>query len=157
MNIHIRKATISDVDILIKLRFDFLLTLYDNLTKDEDILIREQLATYFINHINYDLLAIFAEIDNNISSTAFLVISEMPANLESINGKRGTLLNVFTYPKYRRMGLATKVIKQIITDAKQIGISAIDLDATQDGKLLYEKLGFIEPGFNHTTMKLNLG
>jgi GNAT superfamily N-acetyltransferase len=80
----------------------------------------------------------------------------MPANLEFINGKRGTLLNVFTYPEYRRIGLATKVIKQIITNVKQIGISTIDLDSTQEGKLLYEKLGFIEPNLNHTTMKLKL-
>jgi hypothetical protein len=73
INIHIRKATISDIDILIKLRFDLLSALYGNLTKDEEILIREQLATYFINHINYDLIAILAEIDNNIASTAVTI------------------------------------------------------------------------------------
>ena len=153
---NIRKATIEDIDTLIKLRIDLLLTLCGSLTTDEEIAIRLQLATYFVKHINYDFIAILVEIDNNIASTAFLAISEIPANPKFITGKKGTLLNVFTYPEYRRMGLATKVISLIIEDAKQIGVSTIDFDATQEGKPLYEKFGFTEPEINHTTMKLQL-
>ncbi len=153
---NIRKATIEDIDILIKLRIDLLLALCGSLASDEEIAIRSQLSTYFFKHINHDFLAILAEIDNNVVSMAFLVISEMPASPEFITGKRGTLLNVFTYPEYRRMGFATKVISLIIEDAKQYGVSMIDLDATQDGKLLYEKLGFTEPKSNHIAMKLQL-
>ncbi len=154
---NIRKATIKDIDALIKLRLDLLLAVCGSLTTDEEIAIRSQLATYFVKHINHDFIAILAEIDNNVVSIAFLAISEMPANLEFITGKRGTLFNVFTYPEHRRMGFATKVLSLIIEDAKQFGVSAIDLDATQDGKPLYEKLGFTEPkSKQHIGMKLQL-
>ncbi|TGE39393.1 GNAT family N-acetyltransferase [Desulfosporosinus fructosivorans] len=81
-------------------------------------------------------------------------MSERPANPSFITGKTGTLLNVFTYPKYRRMGSATKAICKIIDEAKRLGVSSIDLSATQDGKPLYEKLGFIEP--KCTQMRLQL-
>lgn len=151
---NIRKATIDDIDILIKLRLDFLLADIGNLTADEETAIRTQLATYFTKHINHNFIAILAETDNNVVSTAFLAISERPANPAFITGKTGTLLNVFTYPKYRRMGFSTKAICQIIDEAKQLGVSSIDLSATQDGKPLYEKLGFIEPKF--TAMRLQL-
>jgi GNAT superfamily N-acetyltransferase len=153
---NIRKATIEDIDILIKLRLDYLLTDRGYLNADEENAIRSQLVDYYTKHINNDFIAILAEIDNNIVSTAFLAISEKPANPTFITGKTGTLLNVLTYPEYRRMGIATKVVSKIIDEAKQLGVSLIDLSATQDGKPLYEKLGFIEPKPKYTSMRLQL-
>lgn len=153
---NIRKATIEDIDILLKLRFDYLVTDKGELTELEENLIRAQLQTYFKKHINEDFIAILATIDDKVVSSAFLAISEKPANPASITGKTGTLLNVFTYPEYRRRGIATKVISQIIEQAKQLGLSSIDLSATKDGKPVYEKLGFIEPKSKYTSMKLKL-
>jgi ribosomal protein S18 acetylase RimI-like enzyme len=153
---NIRKATIEDINILIKLRFDYLFADRGNLTKDEEIAIRSQLNTYYRKHINNNFIAILAEIDNNVVSTAFLAISEKPANPTFITGKTGTLLNVLTYPEYRRMGIATKVMSKIIDEAKQLGVSSIELSATQDGKQLYEKLGFTELKSKYTQMKLQL-
>lgn len=95
---NIRKASIIDIDILIKLRLDFLVAV-DNLTADEEPLIRSQLTTYYTKHINNDFVAILAETVDNVVSTAFLVISERPASRALISGKTGTLINVLTYPK----------------------------------------------------------
>ena len=152
----IRKATMEDIDILIKLRIDYLLADVGNLTEEEENIIRSQLTTYYVKHINHDFIALLAEIDNKVVSTAFLVISEKPANPAFITGKTGTLLNVFTYSEYRRRGIATKVICQIIEEAKKLGVSSIDLYATPDGKPLYKKLGFTEPKSKYTAMKLQL-
>jgi GNAT superfamily N-acetyltransferase len=152
---NIRKATIDDIDILIKLRLDYLLADMGNLSTEEENAIRTQLSTYIPKHINNDFIAILAERDNNVLSTAFLVTVEKPANPTFITGKTGTLLNVLTYPEYRRMGISSKVISKMIDEAKQLGVSSIDLSATQDGKPLYEKLGFTQ-SFIYTAMKLQL-
>ena len=154
MKMNIRQANIEDIDILIQLRFDYLLADRGNLTAEEEKVIRSQLISYFAKHINDDFIAILAEIDNNVVSTAFLAIAEKPANPAFITGKTGTLLNVLTYPDYRRMGLASKVIYKIIEEAKQLGVSYIELSATPDGKPLYEKLGFTEPKSKYASMKL---
>ena len=152
---NIRTAKVDDIDILIKIRIDFIIDDRGDLSVVEEIAIRKQLATYFAKHINHDFIAVLAETDNQVVSTAFLAISEKPANPTFITGKTGTLLNVFTYPQYRRKGLATKVISQIIDEARKMGLSTIDLSATKNGKPLYEKLGFNEP--KHTTaMRLQL-
>ncbi|WHH60220.1 GNAT family N-acetyltransferase [Petroclostridium sp. X23] len=153
---NIRKATINDMDILIQLRLDYLLTDKGNLEEGELKAIRSQLVTYFTKHINNDFIAIFAEIDNHIVSTAFLAIAEKPANPSFITGKTGTLLNVFTYRDYRRRGCATKVISQVIEEAKQLGVSLIELSATPDGEPLYKKFGFVEAATKYTPMKLQL-
>lgn len=152
---NIRKATIDDIDMLIKLRIDYLLADRGSLSAAEENVIRLQLITYFTKHINCDFIAIVAEKNNHVLSTAFLAVMEKPANPTFITGKTGTLLNVLTYPEYRRMGIASKVISKIIDEAKQLGVSSIDLSATQDGKPLYEKLGFTQSS-KYTAMKLQL-
>lgn len=81
-------------------------------------------------------------------------ISENPANSAFSTGIKGTLLNVLTYHKYRRKGIATKVINKVIEEAKAVGVSHINLYATSDGKYLYEKMGFKESSY--TAMGLRL-
>lgn len=153
---NIRKATLKDIDLLIRLRFDYLLVDRGSLTTEEKEIIRSQLISYYTKHINTSFIAILAEMDDTVVSTAFLAISEKPANPAFITGKTGTLLNVFTYPEYRRKGFATQVISQIIEEAKLSGVSSIDLSASPEGKPLYEQLGFTEPKSKYTPMKLQL-
>lgn len=150
----IRKATIEDIDILIKLRLDYLSADMGSLVPADEAAIRSQLITYYAKHINNDFIAVLAELNGIVVSTAFLVISEKPANPTFITGKTGTLLNVLTYPEYRRMGIATKLVYRIIGEAKQLGVSSIDLSATDDGKPLYEKLGFTESKYPHMKLRL---
>ncbi len=64
------------------------------------------------------------------------------------------LLNVLTYPQYRRQRLAAAVIGRIIDEAKQCGVSSIDLFAADDGKVLYKTLGFRDT--RHPAMRLKL-
>lgn len=153
---NIRKATIEDIDILIQLRFDYLITDRGNITNDEKAAIHSQLLKYYASNINTNFIAILAEVDMKIVSTAFIAIAEFPANPSFITGKTGTLLNVFTYPDYRRKGIASKVISKIIDEAQQMGLSLIELSATPAGKPLYEKIGFKETKSKYTKMKLQL-
>lgn len=152
MNIY--QATIDDVQDLIKLRLDYLNT-EQPLSETNVAVLTKQLNDYFTRHLlSGDFIAIIAKIEDNIASAAFLVVNEYPANLSFITGKTGTLLNVLTYPQYRRKGIAIKVIGAIIRKAKQMGVSSIDLYATADGKELYEKLGFQTPEYSAMRLKL---
>ena len=73
--------------------------------------ITDQLQSYFPKHINDDFIAVLAEVEGKVVSTAFLVITEKPANLSFITGKTGIILNVFTYKDFRRKGYASKVLQ----------------------------------------------
>jgi ribosomal protein S18 acetylase RimI-like enzyme len=151
----IRKATIEDIDRLIELRLDYLRTDCEKLSDEQEQTIRTQLQAYFAKHIPMgDFIAMLAETDNIVVSVAFLVISEKPANPSFITGITGTILNVLTYPEYRRKGIGSQVVAALIEEAKQLGVSSINLSSTEDGRPMYEKLGFILP--THTEMRLNL-
>jgi len=155
MNILIRKATLDDIETLTQLRLDYLTEDKGQLMQEEKIAIKNQLKEYFFQHIsNNTFIGILAEINGTIVSTAYLAISEKPANPSFITGITGTLLNVLTYHEYRRKGIAKKVIAKVIEEAKKAGVSYIDLSATSDGKYWYEKMGFKES--NYTTMVYSL-
>lgn len=158
VDMKIRLATANDIDTLIKVRFDYFLTENWELTPEKKTLIYSQLKQYFTSHLNLDFFAAFAEdASGEIASAAFLAISEKPANLSFPTGKTGTILNVLTYPQYRRMGFATKVLVLLIKKAKSQNLSFIELSATDQGKPLYEKIGFQQSTASHyTEMKLKL-
>lgn len=150
----LRKATIEDINVLVQLRIDYLIDDRGYLEEDEKEIITDQLKCYYQSHISKDFLAILAEENGIILSTAFLTITEKPANPSFITGVTGTLLNVFTYPGYRRKGIATKVISLLLEEGKKVNVSSFELFATEKGKPLYKKLGFVEP--KCTAMRLRV-
>ena len=151
---NIRKSTLDDIELLIMLRVDFLRDGGTLKTEDETT-IRRQLNRYFTEHLaNGTFIGVLAEIDGTAVSAAYLSISEKPANPRFITGVTGVLMNVLTYPAYRGRGIATRVIQRLMDEARQSGVRAIDLSATESGKPLYEKLGFSVS--NHTYMSIGL-
>ena len=149
-----RQATIADRNILIQLRLDFLQAERGQLTDAEETSAREQMAAYFTRHLGTDFVAFLADIDGRAVSTVFLVITERPASPMFATGRIGTLLNVFTYPEYRRQGISTDLLQQAIREARRLGVSSIELSATPDGKPVYEKLGFTEAKYPHMRLPL---
>jgi GNAT superfamily N-acetyltransferase len=155
MEIVLRKAQLEDIELLIRCRVDYLTEDGGKLTQEEEIALKEQLTKYFKKHIpNNTFIGIFAEIDGKVASVAYLSITEKAPNRTFITGIQGTLLNVLTYPEYRKKGIATKVMQMIIDEAKKVGVAQIELWSTPDGMFLYEKIGFKE--FGYTIMGLKL-
>ena len=52
------------------------------------------------------------------------------------------ILNVYTLPENRRMGLARKQMQASLAWCSQHGVRAVILHASDDGRRLYESLGF---------------
>ena len=60
-----------------------------------------------------------------------------------VSGRQATIQNVYTEPAWRRRGLAMLLMKEVISWAQKTGIDSLVLHASDDGRPLYEKLGFI--------------
>ena len=136
----IRRATIKDLDSLIKNRIKFVFDIGEISSPEE---FSESTSKYFKSHIEKDHLIIWLAVDKDeIVATVELSIYEIMPTLSNMCGKTGYLLNVWTDENYRRQGLATKLLNNTINDAKKAGVDLIHLKATEQGKLVYEKLGF---------------
>jgi GNAT superfamily N-acetyltransferase len=81
-----------------------------------------------------------------------VIISPWPAHAYDLQCRRATILNLYTYPDYRRRGVARRIMQTIIAWCKSQGFARVDLHASSDGRHLYESLGF-EPS-NEMRLKL---
>jgi GNAT superfamily N-acetyltransferase len=58
------------------------------------------------------------------------------------SGREGLVLNVFVEPECRRRGLARRLMDEVIAYARAHALDRLVLHASDDGRPLYEQLGF---------------
>lgn len=52
-------------------------------------------------------------------------------------------MNMYTRPEYRRRGIASLMLECLMKEIRSRGITKVTLEATDAGRPLYEKYGFI--------------
>lgn len=60
------------------------------------------------------------------------------------SGKKAYIMNMYTAPEYRRKGIAYKTLDMLVNDARERGITSVSLEATDMGRPLYLKYGFVQ-------------
>lgn len=141
----IRTAHQGDIELLVRLRMDYIIADYGEISPTDRKNILARLPGYFWKGLeDKSFLAVLAEVDGDVVSVAYLAICNKPASVVFPTGKIGTLLNVLTYPQHRRKGYAFLVVSRLVEEARKLGVDSIDLTATQEGKSLYDQLGFQE-------------
>ena len=58
-------------------------------------------------------------------------------------GRQGTIVNVFTEPAWRGRGIGSLLMKEIIAWSRSERLDRLLLHASEEGRSVYEKLGFI--------------
>jgi len=81
-----------------------------------------------------------------------IVISPWPSHPYDGQSRRATILNVYTYPDYRKRGIGRQLMQTMIDWCRREDFAFVSLHASKDGRHLYESLGF-EPT---NEMRLNL-
>lgn len=140
-----KKGTIEDIDLLTKTRIE-VLRAANKLSSDIDM--------YEVERASYEY---YRQAFLNDSHTAYLVFDgnkfvgaggvsyyQVMPTYHNPSGKKAYIMNIYTSPSYRRNGIATKTLTLLVEDAKRRGINAISLEATEIGKLLYDKFGFVQ-------------
>jgi len=64
--------------------------------------------------------------------------------LQLVNGPEGIVLNVYTEPDWRRLGVAESLMRALLAWARANGVRPLVLHASDDGRALYERLGFVQ-------------
>jgi len=78
--------------------------------------------------------------DGTVASGADLWLLDWPPHM--LAQRRGYILNVYTDPRYRRRGLARRLMNVAIEWCRANGIDMVVLHASQFGRPLYESMGF---------------
>lgn len=144
MEIIIRKAALKDIELLIKWRMEVLHEVFSipqNQTTDE--LEKENRLYYQKTLRTGEHIACFACLDEKIIGCGGICLHlEMPSP-DNPAGKCAYLMNIYTRPPFRKQGVGEAIIKWLVGQAAQQGISKIYLETSAAGKHLYTKTGFV--------------
>ena len=145
MDLIYKRATSEDIDILTKTRIE-VLRAANQLSDDIDMSeVEKESYNYYQkalcdgSHIAY--LVFDGKRFVGAGGVSFFQV--MPT-YHNPSGNKAYIMNMYTNPAYRRRGIAAKTLDMLINDTENKGITAISLEATDMGRPLYEKYGFIK-------------
>lgn len=90
-----------------------------------------------------DQTSVLALEDSSVVGCATICYIDIMPTYSHPTGRRAHIMNVYTKKEYRRKGIALSMLKLLIEDAKINKATEISLDATELGRPLYERLGFV--------------
>lgn len=141
--IQYHKATVKDLEILIKYRIEFLKSLGEAPSEAAVEELSSHLRDYFIKALaNGSYLCYYATCKNEIAGIGSLVAREQPGHFKNPVGTVGYLINMYTVPAYRRKGICGYLLDRLTDDAKEKGITAFELLATKEGEYVYTQHEF---------------
>ncbi len=143
-------ATEQDMELLMESRLEMLRVVND-LPEDYEYSneLIESSREYFEKGNQTTVLAI----DEKVIGCATLSYIDIMPTFSHPSGKRAHLMNVYTNSQYRRQGIALKMLDLLVDEAKKKGVTEISLDATEMGRPLYKRYGFVE---SNECMVMNL-
>jgi len=145
LNIIYKKATIEDIVLLTKTRIE-VLRAANNLTSDIDMdEVERKTYEYYKEAFQNDTHTAYMVFEDNkfVGAGGVSYYQVMPT-YHNPSGKKAYIMNMYTKPLYRRNGIAIRTLALLVEDAKKRGITSISLEATEMGRPLYEKFGFVQ-------------
>jgi GNAT superfamily N-acetyltransferase len=147
MEIKYRKAGIDDIAELVRLRLEFseVSSRYfkREFSDETKAILKITNTDYFTaGFLDGSLVVFVAEADDKIVATSGIMFWRHLPGPATLDGRKAVIANMYTLPEYRKQGIATELMKLQIEEAKTRGVNIINLSATEDGRKVYEKLGF---------------
>ena len=140
-----KRATLKDIAELVRTRI-IVLRAANKLSDDADMSVVEQESYDYYGcalntgeHIAY----LVYDVDIFVGAGGVSFYQVMPT-YHNPTGKKAYIMNMYTAPEYRRQGIAFRTLDLLVKEAKKRGVSQIALEATNMGRPLYEKYGFVK-------------
>ena len=144
MEFEYKKASIDDLNILTKTRIE-VLRVANGLDDSIDMTrVERESRAYYENALANGSHTAYLVFDGDvfIGAGGISYYTVMPT-FHNPTGRKAYIMNMYTRPDHRRKGIATKTLDLLIQDAKKRGVTVISLEATDMGRKLYERYGFV--------------
>ena len=144
-NYEYKKATIADIDELVRTRI-IVLRAANKLSNDVDMsLVEKESYEYYKSALEIGEHIAYLVYDNGafVGAGGVSFYQVMPT-YHNPTGKKAYIMNMYTASEYRRQGIAFHTLDLLVKDVRKQGVSQIALEATEMGRPLYEKYGFVK-------------
>ncbi len=139
-----RRADLKDIEELVRTRM-IVLRAVNQLPEDTDMSqVRQASYEYYQRALKSGEHIAYLVYDNHtfVGAGGVSFYQVMPV-YHNPSGKKAYIMNMYTAPEYRRQGIAYKTLDLIVKEIRKRGVSKIILEATDMGRPLYEKYGFV--------------
>lgn len=146
-----KRATLADIDLLTKTRIA-VLRAANQLSDDIDMTeVERESYRYYTRALRDDAHIAYLVFDGErfVGSGGVSFYQVMPT-YHNPSGYKAYIMNMYTDPAYRRKGIATKTLDMLVNDIRHRGMTDISLEATDMGRPLYEKYGFVKSSHEMT-------
>ncbi len=141
--IEYRKLTEKELDTFIEMRIRQL----REEGAQEDIDLVPALQAYYDRHLADGTFVSWLALDGDtIVGTSGMSFVEKPPYFGCPNGRIGLLSSMFTWPEYRRQGIARELLRRVIEESRAYGCGVVQITASDMGVLLYTDYGFVKNG-----------
>ena len=141
--VNIRIATAADIPLLVRHRR---MMWWDMGRRDEAALrlMEESAMEYFATAIADGSYRGFLAANENgyVVGGGGIVVSRWPGTLGQRQPLRAMILNMYVEREHRRRGIARALMQTMIAWCREIGFLSVGLHASDEGRPLYEQLGF---------------
>jgi len=139
----IRRASEEEIDILVAHRRSMFLDMgySDDVAMDS---MAEKCKPWLLDKMKSEEYLAWLAVDakGTIAAGAGLWLMDWLPHLIGKSQRRGNIVNVYTEQKFRRLGLARCLMDTAIQWCRENGIDTIILHSSQEGRVLYESMGF---------------
>lgn len=136
---------LKHLDELVRTRI-IVLRAANKLSDDEDMsVVEEESYAYYRRALESGEHIAYLVYDNGkfIGAGGLSFYQVMPT-YHNPTGKKAYIMNMYTASEYRRQGIAFHTLDLLVKDIRKQGVSQITLEATEMGRPLYEKYGFVK-------------
>lgn len=110
---------------------------------DPSVNIDKNMEKFFTEGLKNDrFVEIFAVLDEEIAATGGLCFYDYPPSYSNPTGKTAYITNMYTVPRFRKRGLAMKILDALMAEVRRRDIGIVWLRASKWGRFVYEKYGF---------------
>jgi GNAT superfamily N-acetyltransferase len=148
-----RKAGREDLDLLVKTRVEMLRAVKGTPADTDYGEVEKSCRAYYIESFEEDIHVAYLAFDQDtfIGCGGISFYRVMPGR-RNHSGRKAYIMNIYTVPEYRGQGIASQVVDLLMKEAHARNIHVITLDATEMGRPVYERYGFV-PDANAMTFK----
>ena len=141
--IPVRRATVSDAEIIARHRRSMFRDMGYSDDARLDTMMQKFLPWVQAKLESSEYLAWLAVSNENlVVAGAGLWLMNWPAHMVGSSARRGNILNVYTEPQFRHRGLARLLVETALSWCKANAIDFVILHASEQGRSLYESIGF---------------